>query len=76
MDNKHWCSISGIVLFLDGAVMDWKIRVQPTVSLSTAESEFLYASDYGRLALFIRAVMPELGRSQVTATTIYEDNDD
>jgi hypothetical protein len=57
MDIRHRRSISGMVFFLRGAVIAWKTRVQPTVSLSTAESEFLAASDYGRLALFIRAVM-------------------
>jgi hypothetical protein len=75
MDIGHRCSISGMVFFLGGAVIAWKARVQPTVSLSTAQSEFLAASDYGRLALFIRAVMTELGQSQLQATTIYEDND-
>jgi hypothetical protein len=72
---RHRRIISGMVFFLGGAVIAWKTRVQPTVFLSTAESEFLAASDPGRLALFIRAVMTELGQSQLQATTIYEDND-
>jgi hypothetical protein len=75
MDIRHRRSISGMVLFLGGAVIAWKTRVQPTVSLSTTESEFLAASDSGRLALFIRAVMTELGKSQLQASIIYEDND-
>jgi hypothetical protein len=75
MDIRHRHSISGMVFFLGGAVIAWKTRVQPTVSLSTAESEFLAASGSGRLALFIRAVMADLGQSQLQATTIYEDND-
>jgi hypothetical protein len=75
MDIRHRHSISGMAFFLGGEVIAWKTRVQPTVSLSTAESEFLAASDSGRLALFIRAVMTELGQSQLAATTIYEDND-
>jgi hypothetical protein len=68
---RHCRSISGMVFFLGGAVIYWKTRVQPTVSLSTAESEFLAASDSGRFALFIRAVMTELCQSQLAATTIY-----
>jgi hypothetical protein len=75
MDIRHRRSISGMVFFLGGAVIAWKTRVQPTVSLSTAESKFLAASDSGRLTLFIRAVMTELGQSQLQATTMYEDND-
>jgi hypothetical protein len=75
MDIRHRRSISGMVFFLGGAVIAWKTRVQPKVSLSTATSEFLAASDSGRLDLFIRAVMTELGQSQLRETTIYEDND-
>jgi hypothetical protein len=48
--------------------------VQPTVALSTAESDFLAASDTGRLGLFIRSVLTELLQPQHAATTVYEDN--
>jgi hypothetical protein len=41
-------------------------------SLSTAELEFLAASDTGRLGLFIRAVLAELLQPQLAATTVYE----
>jgi hypothetical protein len=75
MDIRHCCSISGMVFFLGGAVIACKTRVQTTVSLSTAESEFLAACDNGHLHLFICAVMTELGQSQLAATTIDEDND-
>jgi hypothetical protein len=57
MDIRNHRSISGMIFFLGGAVIAWKTCVQPIVSLSTDESEFLAASDSGRLALFIRAVM-------------------
>jgi hypothetical protein len=75
MDIRHRRSISGMVFFLDGAVVAWKTRVQPTVALSTAESEFLAASDTSRLGLFIRAVLAEHLQPQHVATTVYEDND-
>jgi hypothetical protein len=64
-----------MVFFLAGAVVAWKTRVQPTVALSTAESEFLAASDTGRLGFFIRAVLAELLQPQHAAMTVYEDND-
>jgi hypothetical protein len=38
MDIRHRQSISGMVFFLGGAVIAWKTRLQPIVSLSTAES--------------------------------------
>jgi hypothetical protein len=75
IDIRHQRSISGMVFFLVGAVVAWKTRAQPTVALSIAESEFLAASDTGRLGLFIRAVLPKLFQPQHAATTVYEDND-
>jgi hypothetical protein len=60
MDIRHRHSISGMVFFIDGAVVAWKTCVQPTVVLSTAESEFLVASNTGHLDLFIRAILDEL----------------
>jgi hypothetical protein len=56
MDIRHHHSVSGAFFFLGGAVIAWKTRIQPTLSLSTTESEFIAACDFGRLALFIRAV--------------------
>jgi hypothetical protein len=64
-----------MVFFLAGAVVAWRTRVQPTVALSTAESEFLAAGGTGRLGLFIRAVLAELLQPQHAAKTVYEDND-
>jgi hypothetical protein len=75
MDIRHRRYISGMVFFLAGAVVALKTRVQPTVALSTAELEFLAASDTGRLGLFIRAVLAELLQPQYAAMTVYEDND-
>jgi hypothetical protein len=63
-----------MVFFLAGDVVAWKTRVQPTVALSTAESEFLAASDTGRLGLFIQAVLTELLQPQHAAMTVYEEN--
>jgi hypothetical protein len=64
-----------MVFFLAVSVIAWKTRVQPTVALSTAELEFLAASDTGHFVLFIRAVRKELLQRQHAATTVYEDND-
>jgi hypothetical protein len=74
MDIRHLHSISGMVSFLAGVVVAWKTCVQTTVVLSTAYSEFLAASDTGRLDLFIRAVLSELRQHQCAATNVYEDN--
>jgi hypothetical protein len=73
-DIRHRRSISGIVFKLAGAAIAWKCRVQPTVSLSSTEAEFLAASDAGRMALYLRSILDELSVSQQFATVIYEDN--
>jgi hypothetical protein len=75
MDIKHRCSISNMVFFLAGAVVAWKTSFQSTVALSTAEAEFLAASDSGCLGIFIRAVLDELCQHQCEAMNVYEDND-
>jgi hypothetical protein len=51
MDIRHQGSISGMVFFLAGAVVAWKARVQPTVALSTPESDFLAESETGILGV-------------------------
>ena len=73
-DIRHRRSISGIVFKLAGAAIAWKCRVQPTVSLSSTEAEFLAASDAGKMALYLRSILDELGVAQQYATVIYEDN--
>jgi hypothetical protein len=73
-DIRHRRSISGIVFKLAGAAIAWKCRVQPTVSLSSTEAEFLAASDAGKMGLYLRSILDELSVSQQFATVIYEDN--
>jgi hypothetical protein len=53
MDIRQLRSISGTVFFLAGDVVALKNRVQPTLVLSTSESEFFVASEYGRPGIFI-----------------------
>jgi hypothetical protein len=75
MDIRHRRSISGIIMMLAGGAIAWKCpRVQITISLSTTEAEILSASDAGRLALYLRSVLAELGHPQEYATVIFEDN--
>jgi hypothetical protein len=74
MDCRHRRSISGIVLKLSGAAISWKCRVQPTISLSTTEAEFLALTDAGRMVLCIRSILDELNFSQQHATKLFGDN--
>jgi hypothetical protein len=73
-DIRHRRSVSGIAFLLAGAVVAYKTRVQPTVSTSSTEAEFIGASDAAKMALYIRSILDELHVPQTHATLIYEDN--
>jgi len=73
-DIRHRRSVSGIGFKLAGGVVAYKTRVQSTVSTSSAEAEFQAASDAGKMALYIRSILDELGVPQENATCIFEDN--
>ena len=47
---------------------------QPTIALSSTESEFHAVSETGKMALYVRSVLEDLDIPQKYATTIYEDN--
>merc|ERR1712054_698571 len=49
-------------------------RLQPTVSLSTAESECIATTDCVKLLMHLRLLLRELGRKQEKPTVVYEDN--
>ena len=57
-DIRHRRSVSGIAFLLAGAVVAYKTRVQPTVSTSSTEAEFIAASDAAKMALYIRTILP------------------
>jgi hypothetical protein len=52
------------------ALWVWNSRVQPTIALSTAESEFLAASNTGCFGIFIRSVLDELLQQKCEATNV------
>jgi len=47
----------------------------PTVSQSSTEGEFMAACSAGRMILFVRSILWDLGIPQAAATLLYEDND-
>ena len=73
-DTKHRRSISGISLFFAGAPVVYRSRFQPTISLSSTESEFIAAAEAGKLSLYLRSLLDQLGLEQVSATKLFEDN--
>jgi hypothetical protein len=73
-DSNHRRSITGMLFLYAGAAVAWRSRVQPSVSTSSTEAEFIAASDAGKLALYIRSILDDLQIPQKHATLIFEDN--
>ena len=73
-DTSHRRSVSGMEISLVGAPIVYKSRYQPTVSLSSTESEFIAASEAGKLSLYVRSLLDNLNCTQSSAKKLYEDN--
>ena len=73
-DRLNRRSVSGIALLLSGAVVYYRCQIQPTVALSSTESEFAAMADAGKAALYIRSILDEIGLLQKNPTKIYADN--
>ena len=71
---KTRCSVSGIVIMMAGAAVVYKTIFQRIVALLSTEAEFYALSEAGKLTLYVRSILNELGLSQHTATSVYEDN--
>ena len=67
-------SVSGYVFDVAGGSVSWASKKQPTVALSTVESEYMAASNATKEAIWLRVLLEDLGYPQVEATTINEDN--
>ena len=67
-------SVSGIAFLLAGAAIVYKTLHQKSVALSSTEAEFYALAEAGKIALYIRSILNELGIDQEHATPIFEDN--
>ena len=68
-------SMGGGAVRLAGGPVAYKTKLQPTVSGSSTESEFIQAHDTGKMVLYTRSIMYDLGIPQRAATVMYEDNE-
>jgi hypothetical protein len=73
-DSKTHRSVSGTSIFLAGAPVIYKSRMQPTVSLSSTESEFISASEGGKMTLYFRTILNDIGMTQHVPTQMFADN--
>ena len=73
-DTTHRRSVSGIAIMYGGAVIAYKSGYQKTVADSSTEAEFYALVEAGKMILYLRSVLHELGISQDYASVLYEDN--
>ena len=67
--------MGGAGLFLAGGVVTYKISLLITIAQSSIEAEYMMATLGGRMILFCRSILWDLGVPQCAATVAYEDND-
>ena len=67
-------SMTGYLFSLNGGAVSWRSSRQGGVTLSSAEAEFVAASQAGQEAVYLRALLRGFNFRQVGATEIWEDN--
>ena len=64
----------GYAVYLGDSIIEWKSKLHPCIVLSTAESEYVAATEVCKTIVWLRNTLNELQVPQVVPTTIYEDN--
>jgi hypothetical protein len=67
-------SISGYVFFLSGSPIAWAARKQPSISLSSTESEYLASTLATREAVYLRQFLTEIGFPPTDPIPLLVDN--
>jgi hypothetical protein len=67
-------SVSGFVFKLCNGAVSWSSKKQPTVALSTTESEYMAAAWAAREAIWIRSLLTDLNLPPLDPTSLYCDN--
>ena len=66
--------MTGYLFSLNDGAVSWRSSRQGGVTLSSAEAEFVAASQVGQEAIYLRALLRGFNFRQVGATDIWEDN--
>jgi hypothetical protein len=72
-DNRR--SRAGYVFKIGQCIVSWASILEPTVALSTAESELMAATLATKQAIFLRDLLAFLHKTQLEPTILLEDND-
>lgn len=74
-DESTSKSTTGGLLKLGGAPIHWLSKQQSTVSRSSTEAEYVAAGECGRLIIWLRVLLAELGCAQSLPTPLRIDNE-
>ena len=67
-------SYTGYAFLLAGAAINWEVKKQRTVALSSTEAEYMSLTEASKEAIYIRRFMSEIGLPIKGATLIHNDN--
>ena len=68
-------TMGGGAMHMAGGVVAYRVNLIQTVAQSSTEAEYAEATTMGKLVLYYRSIMWDLGIPQLAATILYEDND-
>ena len=67
-------STSGMVVKMGSGAISWASRLQPVVTLSTTEAEYISATAAAQEILWLRNLFKEIGYEVEGASSLYLDN--
>ena len=73
-DTSHRRSVSGMIILLSGAAVIYKTRYQKTIAMSSTEAGFVSASETGKMILYLRSLLHDLGHTPTNPTHLNIDN--
>lgn len=74
-DREDRRSMTGVVLKVNGGCVLWMSKKQPTVSLSSAEAEYMAIGSATQEILWLRSMLAEMGCEQRGPTVLQCDNE-
>jgi Reverse transcriptase (RNA-dependent DNA polymerase) len=67
-------STTGYVFMYQGCAVSWRSKLQPIVTLSSTEAEYVALCSAAQEAVYLRRLFESIGEVQSGATVIFEDN--
>ena len=71
---SHMCLVTGYAVIIAGGAVSWSSRLQPVVSLSTTEAEYIAAVEAGKEIIWMRNLLTEFGFPITSPSPLLIDN--